>query len=221
MCYHTELTHDLKTFETRFQAKALMPELFDTGSFSAFTHPVLPVITDEHPLVIQPYQWGLIPSWAKDAKAAKSISEKTFNAAGETIFEKPSFKASAKYKRCLILVDGFKEWKQEGKRKIPYRIGMKDGQPFPLAGLWSLWTDPFQGQQHYTFSIVTTAANTLMAEIHNTKLRMPLILGVGGAKNWLNTKMSEDQIKQIIRPCPDAWLNAVREDAAGEQLHLF
>ena len=82
-------------------------------------------------------RWGLIPSWAKDA----AIGNRMINARGETVAEKPAFRAAFKRRRCLILADGYYEWRKEGKRKQPYYFRMKDDRPFAFAGLWELWSD--------------------------------------------------------------------------------
>ena len=116
------------------------------------------------------FLWGLIPSWAKDP----AISNKLINARGETIAEKPSFRGSYKYKRCIIPADGFYEWKvQTGqKTKTPYFIHMKDSLPFALAGLWDEWHSP-AGNTIRSCTIITTTPNELMSDLHN---RMPVIL---------------------------------------------
>ena len=79
--------------------------------------------------------WGLIPSWAKDAKIASSL----INARCETLAEKPAFRTALARRRCLILADGFYEWKKEGKQKLPYLFELADGKPFAFAGLWERW----------------------------------------------------------------------------------
>ena len=80
-------------------------------------------------------QWGLVPSWAKEI----SIGLKLINARGETVAEKPSFRKAFTHRRCLVLADGFYEWKREGTKKQPYYIRMKDHRPFAFAGLWERW----------------------------------------------------------------------------------
>ena len=79
--------------------------------------------------------WGLIPSWAKDAKMASSM----INARCETVAEKPAFRTALARRRCLILADGFYEWKKEGKQKLPFLFQAKEGRPFAFAGLWERW----------------------------------------------------------------------------------
>jgi putative SOS response-associated peptidase YedK len=139
----------------------------------------------------------LIPSWAKDP----SIGNRLINARGETLAEKPSFRGVYKYKRCLVLADGFYEWKtQPGtKVKIPHFIHMKDRQPFAFAGLWDEWNSP-DGSQIRSCTIVTTEPNELMASIHN---RMPVILPPDAYAQWLDTApQPPDSLAALIKPYP-------------------
>ena len=143
------------------------------------------------------FLWGLIPSWSKDP----SIANKLINARGETIAEKPSFRGGFKYKRCLILTDGFYEWKAaEGvKTKTPYFIHMKDRQPFAFAGLWDEWQSP-EGGAVRTCTIITTEPNELMSTLHN---RMPVILDPKDYDLWLDAApQTPDKLIHLIKPFP-------------------
>ena len=116
------------------------------------------------------YKWGLIPSWSKDP----SIGERMINARSETLAEKPSFRNAYRRRRCLILADGFFEWKQSPgmKSKQPIYIRLIDARPFAFAGLWEIWSAP-DGSELRTCTIITTQPNSLLESIHN---RMPVIL---------------------------------------------
>ncbi|MBK9209948.1 MAG: SOS response-associated peptidase [Anaerolineales bacterium] len=143
------------------------------------------------------FLWGLIPSWAKDP----GIANKLINARGETVAEKPSFRGSFKYKRCLILTDGFYEWKAgEGiKTKTPYFIHMKDHQPFAFAGLWDEWHSP-DGNTLRTCTIITTEPNELMSTLHN---RMPVILDKQDYGAWLDAApQTPERLMPLIQPFP-------------------
>ena len=122
----------------------MFPQEFAPRYNIAPTQPVLAIPNDGKNKA-DFFRWGLIPSWAKDI----SIGNKLLNARGETIAEKPSFRGGFKYKRCLILTDGFYEWKTiEGlKTKIPHFIHMKDRKPFAFAGLWDEWQAPDGGER--------------------------------------------------------------------------
>lgn len=138
-------------------------------------------------------RWGLVPNWAKDDK----IGSKMINARAETITEKPSFNRLLASRRCIIPADGFYEWKQDGTRKQPYRIVLRDDNLFSFAGLYDIWADA-NGNKLATCTIITTEPNTLMAEIHN---RMPVILHREDETEWLdrgNTDISP--LLKLLRP---------------------
>jgi putative SOS response-associated peptidase YedK len=140
-------------------------------------------------------QWGLIPSWAKD----ESIGAKMINARAETLAEKPSFKRLLHSRRCLIVADGFYEWKKEYGGKTPMYITMKDGKPFAFAGLWDSWKGK-DGQPLNTCTIITTPPNDLVATIHD---RMPAILLPAARDTWLDTDVQDDQaLLPLLAPYP-------------------
>ena len=135
-------------------------------------------------------QWGLIPSWSKEAKGI-------INARVETIEDKPSFKESFERRRCLILADGFYEWERNGKISQPYYFQMKDGAPFAFAGIWDRWRS---GDRSITScAIITTTANELLAEIHT---RMPVILRPESYDLWLNENSRAADLKDLLVPFP-------------------
>ncbi|GAB1471931.1 SOS response-associated peptidase [Chloroflexota bacterium] len=149
------------------------------------------------------FMWGLIPSWAKDP----SIANKLINARGETLAEKPSFRGSFKYKRCLILADGFYEWKTQPGTKIktPYFIHMKDRSPFAFAGLWSEWQS-HDGDALRTCTIITIEPNALMSTIHN---RMPVILPTNDYDQWLDpAPQTPENLLHLIKPFPADGMSA-------------
>ena len=125
-------------------------------------------------------QWGLVPSWAKDA----SIGHKLINARGETVAEKPSFRKAFKHQRCLVVADGFYEWNREGKMKQPYYIRFEDHRPFAFAGLWERWEK--EGKVLESCSLITTGPNAIMESIHH---RMPVILPEDAYASWLDPKL--------------------------------
>jgi len=127
-------------------------------------------------------KWGLIPAWA----ANPSIGNKLINARGETVAEKPSFRKSFKSQRCLILADGFYEWKQEGKVKQPYYIRFKDHRPFAFAGLWERWTKA--GPTIQSCTVITTTPNALMKPVYH---RMPVILSPQDYATWLDPSIHD------------------------------
>ncbi len=165
MCYQTKITKKKEEMQRQFEADISGLDEFDPSEvIKAFDFPKTPVITDQEPSSIQLYQWGLIPFWA-DATWDRTY---TLNARIETLSEKPSFKKITG-NRCLILVNGFYEWQHVGSSKIKYEIGF-DNELFALAGLYDHMADTG------TYTVVTTEAQGIMREIHNTKLRMPVAL---------------------------------------------
>ncbi|MCB9223075.1 MAG: SOS response-associated peptidase [Crocinitomicaceae bacterium] len=157
------------------------------------------------------FTWGLIPSWAKDKKTADDIRNKTINARGETIFEKPSFRDAAKHKRCLIVVDGFFEYYHKDGKSYPYFVFRKDGEATFFGGLWSEWVDKETGEIMESATIVTTLANELMTKIHNNPKadgpRMPLILEPSEFKTWLSSD-DKIEIQELINPLQNGELEA-------------
>jgi putative SOS response-associated peptidase YedK len=146
---------------------------------------VVRVMEPDGPRRLDPLKWGLIPYWAKEA----SIGNRMINARAESVAEKPAYRWSFKKKRCLVVADGFYEWKKEGKAKQPYLIRRQDRKPFAFAGLWSTWKNPEQdGRTVETFTILTTGANDLLRPLHD---RMPVILGRESFDLWLDPKMED------------------------------
>ncbi|QVK17476.1 SOS response-associated peptidase [Mycoplasmatota bacterium] len=152
---------------------------------------VLSVISDGKKYRVGSLRWGFIPFWAKDEKFY------SINAKAETISSKPMFKDSFKHKRCVILADGFYEWKKENKNKIPYHFKVTDQSILPLAGLWSAYTKE-DGSNIYTCTVITTEPNEIMKPIHD---RMPVILTLETEKTWLNPLISDvDILESLLVP---------------------
>lgn len=137
------------------------------------------------------FQWGLVPSWARDITMASNA----INARSETVAEKPSFKGSFKYRRCLIPVDGFFEWDRKGRKKVPYYFRHPDGTPLMMAGLWDYNYHVADGL--YTCCLMTTEANSLMAHIHH---RMPVLLSPKDESLWLDSKADPTALQSLLRP---------------------
>ena len=123
-------------------------------------------------------RWGLIPSWAKEAKIAASL----INARADTAAVKPAFRAAFRKRRCLVLADGYYEWLTEGKEKQPFLFELDGGQPFAFAGLWESWRQTPDSPAVETCTILTTEANALAREIHD---RMPVVLEAADHDAWL------------------------------------
>ena len=131
-------------------------------------------------------RWGLVPFWAKDIK----IGYRMINAVGETAAAKPAFRAAFRRRRCLVLANGFYEWRKEGKSRYPNYFRMADHRPLAFAGLWETWKSP-DGESVRSFTILTTGANPLIEPIHN---RMPAILSEETQALWLDPLTEEAEI---------------------------
>lgn len=137
-------------------------------------------------------RWGLVPAWAKDP----SIGSKLINARVETAAEKPAFRRAFERYRCLIVADGFYEWRRTpGGRKQPLHITRDDHEPFAFAGLWSIWHAD-ERRTLRTCTILTTAANSVIAPLHD---RMPVILTPGQEHEWLDLDVPPDRLPEILR----------------------
>ena len=140
-------------------------------------------------------RWGLLPSWVKDPKTFALL----INARGESVNEKPAFRAAMKRRRCLFPADGFYEWKTETSRKRPYFAHLKSGGPLAFAGLWETWTGP-NGEEVETAAIITTEANREMAQIHH---RAPVIVPPESFDFWLDCDNVDGKAAAaVIAPAP-------------------
>jgi putative SOS response-associated peptidase YedK len=201
MCGRFTLTVDPADLQEAFRDYTF-PSKFAPRFNIAPTQPVLGIPNDGLNKA-DFFTWGLIPSWSKEA----SIGYRLINARGETLGEKPSFRGVYKYKRCLILADGFYEWKSQpgSKTKVPQFIHLKTGKPFAFAGLWDEWRSP-DGSEIRSCTIVTTAPNTLMAAIHD---RMPVILDPADYAEWIDKAVREpESINHLIKAFPAELMQA-------------
>jgi putative SOS response-associated peptidase YedK len=165
------------------------------------TQDVLAVVSSRDGLKGGMLRWGLIPSWAKDATGGARM----INARAESLAEKPSFRDLIGRRPCLVIADGFYEWKRNGKQKTPMRIRLRSGRPFAMAGLWDRWIPPEGGPPVHSCTILTTTPNDLMRPIHD---RMPVILAETAREQWLR-----------IGAVPD--LESLLVPYAGDDLEAF
>ena len=166
------------------------------------TQPVLTVVNDGNRRG-ELMRWGLVPSWAKDVK----IGSRMINAVSETAATKPAFRSAFRRRRCLVLADGFFEWRREGKRRVPLYFFQRSGEPMAFAGLWENWQAP-EGEWIRSCTILTTAANTFIEPVHN---RMPVILSVETEPLWLDPLTETPaNLEPLLVPVPSDLLD-VRE----------
>lgn len=191
---------------------------FDYGQY-----PVLKKVEGKEDFEIVKMEWGFIPHYIRtrqdlqhfrkggvNPKTGKyDVPILTLNAIGEELFEKVTYKKAAMERRCLVLSSGFYEWrhvfprnKKTGKPvktaiKYPYFISLPGKEYFFMAGIWTPWTDKDTGEYVESFAIVTTMANALMGQVHNSKKRMPCILPEELAYEWLFGSLDENRITEI------------------------
>lgn len=213
MCYYTALDTDVAALEKRYH-RQLLEETRGQLPFprtSAFALPWWPVITTEQPEQFTWKQWGLLPFWVKDPKEFLKRSP-TFNAISEEAHEKRSFRdAMAKGRRCLIPVTSFFEWQHrpvEGRKtpdKVPYRITFHNEPLFSLGGLY----------EDDTYTVLTRPAQTLMATIHNSRKRQPVIIPRAFEGDWLNPELQHADVLRFCQAVEEPELEAVELEAKG------
>jgi putative SOS response-associated peptidase YedK len=184
------------------EVEKLLPSLYSESEieprYNIAPSQSIATILNDSPKEISFVHWGLIPSWSKD----KSVSSKMINARAETLIIKPAFKRLYRNKRCLIIADGFYEWKKDTgtKKKTPYFIKLKSGEPFTFAGLWDTWTEPTTNQKIISAVIITTVPSRKIKEIHD---RMPVIIPKEDRLLWLNSETDIGYLDKLFSPYPD------------------
>ena len=209
MCFSVNVNLVKDELENRYGASFPEHDRYQPSYYyHAFSLPEIPALCSEYQGNIRLLTWGLIPSWTRSREDAEAIRFKTFNARAESVNSKPSFSKSFKARRCLIPVRGFFEWQHRVDGKIPWYIYHADNEIFSIAGLYDSWVESSTREILNTFSLITTEANGLLAEIHNSKKRMPVILDKGDEGMWLSIKTSEHDALSLLKPCPDDLLKA-------------
>ena len=192
MCYNVSQDKDLKTIVENFQLPVRNAELFEQAfHLNGFNQPYLPVISNMDNQSIDFYKWKLIPEWVEDEKEWKA---NTLNARSEELFEKPAYK-NYWNNRCLIICTGFFEphYIEGNKQAQTYYVKPKNNSFFTFGGIFSKWKGIF------TMSIIMIPASPFMAEVHNVKKRMPLILEENEATEWVKQDLSKEEMKQLMK----------------------
>jgi len=192
MCGRFTATFEFREIKVRWNLEGDLQE-FSRRYNIAPSQQVPVIVRGDSGNELKVMRWGLIPSWAKDP----SIGQRLINARAETLSEKPSFKRLLGKRRCLVPADGFYEWRKEGKRKVPVWVHLENKEPFAFAGLWDLWKPP-EGDELYSFTIITTAANERLRPIHD---RMPVMLESGSGEKWLDpTYTTFSTLSVLLQP---------------------
>jgi putative SOS response-associated peptidase YedK len=201
MCGRYTLATNLDQLQGRFSFQGENLEIQPRYNVAP-TQEVLTVTSnDEHQNRAEYMRWGLIPSWAKEA----SVGARMINARAETLAEKSSFRRALQKRRCLVLADGFYEWKSAGKSKTPFYLALRTREPFGMAGLWETWKAP-SGEWVHSCTIITTTSNTLIEPIHN---RMPVILSRETENAWLDQDIGDPGfLMELLGPYPSEEMEA-------------
>ena len=192
MCGRKTLTRDMQSIIEELAIDEWADDDFNP-SFNIAPTQISPIlIGEDNSRIVKPMQWGLIPHWAKD----KSIGSKMINARSETILEKPSFQNLINQNRCVVITDGYFEWKRESDRNQPFYIFHPDKKLLPMAGLWTTWTST-DSQTIESYTVITTSPQKEIAHIHN---RMPVILNPMTVDEWIHceTTPSNQAIVNLI-----------------------
>ena len=193
MCGRKTLTKDIQSIIQEMGIESWR----DSGSYQ-LSYNISPsqssaVMIDDMGRQAKMMKWGLIPNWATDA----SIGSKLINARAETLLEKPSFQHLVPTQRCVVLADGYYEWKRSNYRAIPYYIYHPEKKILPMAGLWDIWKN-ISGENLFSYTIITTMSNSDLKEIHH---RMPVILDNKNIDPWIKVhNISVANAMSILEP---------------------
>jgi len=193
MCGRYSLKTPVERLSEKFQFPKVIPIKLRYNIAPSQTVAVVRCLPDDSDRKLAMLRWGFIPSWAKFPNSGVQ----PINAKAETAAELPMFRDAFRRRRCLVPADGFYEWKQEGGRKQPVYVRLKDGEPFAIAGLWEHWEGQ-DGQVIESCTLLTTEPNDLLAPIHN---RMPVILDPKDYAQWLDPDLQQaDRLKPLLQP---------------------
>jgi putative SOS response-associated peptidase YedK len=198
MCGRARLSSDVSEIKLVFSIPPERPPPNFAASWNVAPTDTLPVVrydarAGERSLDVM--RWGLVPFWAKDIKVGFS----NINAKAEGVDTRPAFREAFQRRRCLVPLDNFYEWKKLGRDRQPYAVALADRRLMAMAGLWESWRSP-AGERLRSFAIVTTAANELLAPVHD---RMPVILGPENWPLWLGEIPTDpDRLKALLVPYP-------------------
>ena len=200
MCGRFTLHTSLKQIEQTFNidpSDVTVPPSYNVAP----TQDVLTVVRHDGRNRLEAMRWGLIPFWAKDPK----IGNRMINARADRVAESSAFKRPFQSRRCLVVADGFYEWRKVGGKKVPMYIRLKSGEPFGFAGLYDTWTAP-GGEPVTSCTIITTDANELVAPIHD---RMPVIIPKRQHPKWLDPENHDvAKLVAMLEPFPARQLEA-------------
>jgi len=198
MCGRARLSSDVSEIKLVFSIPSERPTPNIPANWNAAPTEDLPVVRYDNRAggrTLDVMRWGLVPFWAKDIKVGFS----NINAKAETVDTRPAFREAFTRRRCLVPFDCFYEWKKLGKEREPYAVALADRRLMAMGGLWETWRSP-AGERVRSFTIVTTAPNALLAELHD---RMPVLLAPEDWPTWLGeSPAGPEQLKALLKPYP-------------------
>tara|TARA_A100001015_G_C14876503_1_gene666579 strand:- start:110 stop:808 length:699 start_codon:yes stop_codon:yes gene_type:complete len=189
MCGRKTLTMSKKAIIEELMVDEWQVEDYEPSYNIAPTQNSLVLVQEKGSKIVRSMKWGLIPSWSKN----ELYGSKMINARSETVTTKPSFKNLIPKNRCIVLSDGYYEWKQDGGRKAPFFIQKKDGGLMLFAGLWTTWS--ISSEKVFTYTILTTKAQKSISAIHN---RMPALIDKSKAEMWINLDNKFSEVEQEL-----------------------
>jgi putative SOS response-associated peptidase YedK len=201
MCGRIIRTSPRATIEETFNATADPSLDFRPRYNLCPSQPLIAVVADDGARWLRAFRWGLVPHFAQqDARAPQPI-----NARAETVATKPLFRGALRHRRCLVVADGFYEWKAEPSGKVPHVIRLRACTPFAIAGLWENAPPSDGPPRSPTALVLTCAPNTLMAPIHN---RMPVLFAADAAARWLDPRTEVGELQALLAPYPAEGMEA-------------
>ncbi len=199
MCGRYVIAQDVDTYARFFGVEEIRTEMLAESYNVAPTDSVYAVVDHEGKRLLGSFRWGLIPFWAESPRSGH------INARAETVADKAMFRDSFARRRCLIPADGFYEWQQLDRGKLPHYIRLGDGSPMAFAGLWSRWRDRESGERIGSCAIITTEAHPALADIHG---RMPVMLDPTVWNEWLDREVTDPyRARTLIQPLPEHTLS--------------
>ena len=189
MCGRKTLTMSKKEIIEELMVDEWQVEDYAPSYNIAPTQNSLVLIQEKGSKIVRSMKWGLIPAWSK----SELYGSKMINARIETVTAKPSFKNLIPKNRCIVLSDGYYEWKQSSGRKVPFFIQRKGGGLMFFAGLWTTWS--MSSKRIFTYTILTTKAQKGVSTIHD---RMPVLLDKSKAEMWINLDNKFSEVEQEL-----------------------
>lgn len=194
MCGRKTLTRDMQSIIEELAIEDWQDPDSYFPSYNITPTQSSPILIHDQGRTVKFMRWGLIPGWARD----ESIGSRLINARAETILEKPSFQNLVPKQRCVVITDGYYEWKKGHGKSIPHYIRHPEKKLLPMAGLWDRWKHP-NGESIFSYTVVTTTPAENIAHIHH---RMPVILDPGHIDIWTGARRTPIQeAVALLRPC--------------------